>query len=120
MKVGNRIWYYILVFLITVISIYIYSTFVFQCTNETGIFLLLTHLLGLFFTGLMCVASLFTLFISYYLIFWLVNDDVKALLNNFLREENKDEFKPIICFIFIIGSCLIGYLIGGNFMFACN
>jgi hypothetical protein len=120
MKTSNRIWFYILAFLLTVITIYLYASFVFEeCRNGTGVFWILTHILGLFITGLMCLITFATIFILYYLVFWIVNDDLKILFQKMLLQENKEDFKPAISYFFIIGTCLIGYLIWGNSIFGC-
>ena len=115
--------WYIIVFCLTVIGLYILSCFQYEKCNEEGwLKILFVHILSLFFTGLCCIGFLFFVFIIFGLFYWIVNDDLKKIINSispidFSKNERETNHFYVISIAVVI--FISGYFIWGDFIYGC-
>jgi hypothetical protein len=122
-KEDKNILWYIIIFCVSVIGLHILSRFQYEECNEEGwLEVLFAHAGSIFMTGLFCLGFLFLVFILFVLLYWIVNDDLKEIINSispiaFSVSQKETNSIYGICLSVVI--YVSGYFLWGDLIYGC-
>lgn len=120
----NLLWY-IIIFCVSVIGLHILSRFQYdeKCNEEGWFEMLLGHAASIYVTGLCCFVFLGLVFCLWIIIYEIVNDDLKEIINSISPIAFSDSQKETNSIYGICLSVVIyvsGYFLWGDAIYGCN